>query len=97
MLKTTGPQKVFSMVETPAYYVEGRRIKPLSGIEDWSFNFHLGNVMKSISRVDRKRDGLEDLKKAAYTLINSKAFEVPRTLKAGVYLAREIERRNGST
>lgn len=65
MSKTTGFHKIFSIVENPAHYVEGRRIEPLSVIEDWSLNFHLGNVVKYISRVDRKGNGLEDLKKAA--------------------------------
>jgi Protein of unknwon function (DUF3310) len=37
-------------------------------VEAWSLGFHLGNVVKYISRAGKKGDVLEDLKKARWYL-----------------------------
>ena len=37
-------------------------------VEAWNLNFHLGNVVKYISRAGKKGDVLEDLKKARWYL-----------------------------
>jgi hypothetical protein len=37
-------------------------------VEAWGLNFHLGNVLKYISRAGKKGDCLEDLKKAKWYL-----------------------------
>jgi len=37
-------------------------------VEAWDLNFHLGNVVKYISRAGKKGDSLEDLKKAQWYL-----------------------------
>lgn len=37
-------------------------------VEAWKLNFHLGNVVKYISRAGKKGDALEDLKKAQWYL-----------------------------
>ncbi len=37
-------------------------------IEDWDLNFNLGNTVKYISRVGKKLNSLEDLKKARWYL-----------------------------
>jgi hypothetical protein len=37
-------------------------------VEAWSLCFHLGNVVKYISRAGKKGDTLEDLKKARWYL-----------------------------
>lgn len=58
----------FDSVTNPAHYTEGRTIEPLTVINDWQLNFNLGNVVKYISRTDRKGCALEDLKKAAFYL-----------------------------
>ncbi len=57
-----------SKIEHPSHYCNGRTFEPIDVINDWELNFNLGNVVKYISRVDRKDSGLEDLKKAAYYL-----------------------------
>jgi hypothetical protein len=51
-------------VKAPAHYVEGRTIEPRSVVKDWELNFNLGNVLKYISRVGRKGEDIEDLRKA---------------------------------
>lgn len=47
-----------------SHYAEGRLHEPIDVIQDWGLNFNLGNVVKYVSRVDRKDNSLEDLKKA---------------------------------
>jgi hypothetical protein len=37
-------------------------------VEAWGLDFHLGNVLKYISRAGKKGDPLEDLKKAQWYL-----------------------------
>jgi hypothetical protein len=37
-------------------------------VEAWNLSFHLGNVVKYISRAGKKGDVLEDLKKARWYL-----------------------------
>lgn len=51
-------------VNNPSHYAGGRTFEPIDVIRDWGLNFNLGNVVKYVSRVDRKVDSLEDLKKA---------------------------------
>lgn len=58
----------FDPVRKPSHYVAGRSIEPIDVIEDWALNFRLGQTVRYISRVDRKVDGLEDLKKARWYL-----------------------------
>lgn len=66
----------FDDVANPSHYVEGRAIEPIDAIEDWQLGYHLGQVVKYVSRAGRKQTGgrMHDLKKAAW------------------YLAREIAR-----
>jgi len=60
------------IVNSPDHYVEGRDHEPLSVIEDWNLPYHLGQVIKYISRYERKMDEdtdpITDLKKAQYYL-----------------------------
>ena len=49
-------------VNHPEHYNKGI-IEPIDVIEDWKLGFHLGNVVKYISRYNYK-NGLEDLEKA---------------------------------
>lgn len=58
----------FDPVARPAHYTEGRDIEPINVIEDWELDFHLGNALKYISRIGRKSDGVEDMKKAVWYL-----------------------------
>jgi hypothetical protein len=37
-------------------------------VEAWGLGFHLGNVVKYVSRAGKKGDALEDLKKARWYL-----------------------------
>lgn len=37
-------------------------------IEDWELDFHLGNVVKYVSRAGKKDDELQELKKARWYL-----------------------------
>lgn len=46
-----------------------RKIEPIDVIEAWGLGFHLGNVVKYISRAGRKTpDATEDLLKAQWYL-----------------------------
>ena len=55
-------------VNSPAHYAEGRQFEPIDVIEDWELNFRLANTVKYISRAGRKKDILEDLRKARWYL-----------------------------
>ena len=54
----------FDIINKPSHYCEGRKYEPIEVIKDWDLNFNLGNVIKYISRVGRKDDSLQELKKA---------------------------------
>ncbi len=54
-------------INNPSHYTHGK-IQTIEVIEDWEMNFHLGNVIKYISRAGRKEDRLKDLKKAQWYL-----------------------------
>ena len=55
-------------VDHPDYYKRGG-IEAIDAIEAWGLGFHLGNVVKYIARAGRKtKDGLQDLRKAAWYL-----------------------------
>lgn len=58
-----------SKVDHPDHY--GGKDNPYEAIrviEAWGLNFHLGNVVKYISRAGKKGEGLEDLEKALWYL-----------------------------
>jgi len=58
-----------STVDHPDHY--GGKDTPYEAIrviEAWDLNFHLGNVVKYISRAGKKGEGLEDLEKALWYL-----------------------------
>lgn len=54
-------------VNHPSHYNSGQ-IEAIEVIEDWSLGFHLGNVIKYISRAGKKGSELEDLQKAKWYL-----------------------------
>ncbi len=54
----------FNNIVNPSHYVEGRKYEPRKVIEDWELNFNLGNVIKYVARAGRKKNLVEDLKKA---------------------------------
>lgn len=56
-------------VNHPSHYNDGK-IEPIDYIEDKKLNFHLGNVVKYVSRAGKKNPDkeLEDLKKARWYL-----------------------------
>lgn len=54
-------------INHPSHYNTGK-IEVIDYIEDQDLNFHLGNVIKYISRAGKKGDTLEDLKKAQWYL-----------------------------
>jgi len=56
------------MVNSPPHYAEGRKYEPIDVIEDWHLNYHLATALKYISRVGRKKDAVEDIKKAVWFL-----------------------------
>ena len=55
-------------INSPSHYAEGRQFEPIDVIEDWELNFRLANTVKYISRAGRKKDILEDLRKARWYL-----------------------------
>ena len=54
-------------VNSPAHYTTGN-IEVIDYIEDKEFCYHMGNVIKYISRAEWKGDELKDLKKARWYL-----------------------------
>lgn len=60
---------------SPAHYASGRKYEPIKVIHDWGLNYHLGNVIKYVSRAGRKTDDpIPDLEKAIAYL----QFEIAR-------------------
>ena len=57
-------------VNHPDHYGgEGNPYEAIKVIEAWDLNFHLGNVVKYISRAGKKsKNNVEDLKKAEWYL-----------------------------
>ena len=55
-------------VEHPAHYGGDTTYETIKVIEAWDLDFHLGNVVKYVSRAGKKGDELEDLRKAAFYL-----------------------------
>lgn len=55
------------MVNHPPHYAFGVH-ETIDVIEAWELPYHLGNVVKYVSRAKRKGKELEDLKKAAWYL-----------------------------
>ena len=64
---TPTPAPVADMVNHPAHYKAGG-IETIDFIEAKQLNYHLGNVVKYITRADLKGDRLENLKKAQWYL-----------------------------
>ena len=64
-------QEEYEIVDHPQHY-GGKQAKheAISVIEEWSLGFHLGNVVKYISRAGKKpnQDKISDLKKARWYL-----------------------------
>lgn len=54
-------------VEHPAHYTTGK-IEVINFIEDHGFGYHLGQVIKYVSRAKHKGNYLQDLKKAKWYL-----------------------------
>jgi len=55
-------------IESPSHYNQGK-IEVIDFLEDQAhLNFHLGNVIKYVTRADHKGFPLEDLKKARWYL-----------------------------
>ena len=62
------PQVVIDSVNHPPHYNDGG-IETIDFIEAKGLNYRLGNVIKYVSRVDKKNsDPIEDLEKAAWYL-----------------------------
>lgn len=58
--------KQFDVIERPKHYNQGN-IEPIDAIEDWKLPYHLGNVVKYVSRFQHK-GGIQDLEKARWYL-----------------------------
>lgn len=54
-------------VNHPSHYTQGK-IEVIEYIEDKKLGYHLGNVVKYVSRAGHKNNALEDLKKARWYL-----------------------------
>ena len=64
---TPTPAPVEDVVNHPTHYKTGG-IETIDFIEAKQLNYHLGNVVKYITRADHKGDRLENLKKAQWYL-----------------------------
>jgi hypothetical protein len=63
----TGEQNKPDMVNKPPHYTNGG-VETISFIEAKGLDYHLGNVVKYITRAGKKDDELQDLKKARWYL-----------------------------
>ena len=61
------PNPIHNVIDHPSHYNRGK-IEVIDFIEDQCLSFHLGNVIKYVTRADSKGDKLEDLKKARWYL-----------------------------
>ena len=61
------PNRITNAIDHPSHYNRGK-IEVIDFIEDQGLSFHLGNVIKYITRAGSKGDKLEDLKKARWYL-----------------------------
>ena len=61
------PNRISSAIDHPSHYNRGK-IEVIDFIEDQGLSFHLGNVIKYVTRAGSKGDKLEDLKKARWYL-----------------------------
>lgn len=59
--------RITNAIDHPSHYNRGK-IEVIDFIEDQGLSFHLGNVIKYITRAGSKGDKLEDLKKARWYL-----------------------------
>ena len=60
-------KKIIDNINHPAHYTDGG-IETIDFIESKNLPYHLGNVIKYISRAGKKNDRIEDLKKAQWYL-----------------------------
>lgn len=61
----------YELIDHPSHYGGlSAKHEAISVIEEWNLNFHLGNVVKYVSRAGRKPDqsAIDDLKKAKWYL-----------------------------
>lgn len=56
-----------NIINKPKHYNQGK-YQPIHVIEDWKVPYHLGNVLKYISRAKYKNNEIEDLEKARWYL-----------------------------
>ena len=61
------PKTISNVIDHPSHYNRGK-IEVIDFIEDQGLSFHLGNVIKYVTRAGSKGDKLEDLKKARWYL-----------------------------
>lgn len=59
--------QISNVIDHPSHYNRGK-IEVIDFIEDQGLSFHLGNVIKYVTRAGAKGDKLEDLKKARWYL-----------------------------
>ena len=64
----------------PQYYRRGR-IQPWDYVRDQELNFHLGNVIKYVTRAGHKFDDIDDLEKAIHYLQNEVEFRTSQRVQ----------------
>lgn len=62
-----GTHRHHSNVNHPDHY-QSDKMEAIDIIESFELNFHLGNVIKYITRADKKGNSIEDLEKAKWYL-----------------------------
>jgi hypothetical protein len=68
VLEANWVKEEHDVVNNPAHYKAGRTIEPLDVIIDWEMGFLDGQVLKYMSRWDRKGEPVENLRKARFYL-----------------------------
>jgi hypothetical protein len=58
---------IADIINKPEHYTHSH-VETIDAIEAWKLDFHLGNVVKYVSRAGRKGSRIEDLRKASWYL-----------------------------
>ncbi|NRA89558.1 MAG: DUF3310 domain-containing protein [Simkaniaceae bacterium] len=78
-------------IQHPSHYVGERVIEPSKVIKAWQLNYHLGNVLKYISRAGRKGDEAEDLHKAIWYLEDFIRFAKEPMVQHAIYVDEHFQ------
>lgn len=84
-------QQLNEKIQHPSHYVGDRIIEPSKVIKAWQLNYHLGNVLKYISRAGRKGEEVEDLHKAIWYIDDFIRFAKEPMVQSEIYVDEHFQ------